>query len=31
VLNKQALRPGVYYVVSKYNTGERKMFRIVKR
>lgn len=31
VLNRQALRPGVYYVVSKYNTGERKMFRIVKR
>ena len=31
VLNKQALRPGVYYVVSKYNTGERKMFRIVKK
>ena len=31
VLNKQALRPGVYYVVSKYSTGERKMFRIVKK
>ena len=31
VLNKHALRPGVYYVVSKYNTGERKMFRIVKK
>ena len=31
VLNKQALRPGVYYVVSKTATGERNIFRFVKK
>ena len=31
MLNKSRLKAGVYYVVSKYNTGERKMFRIVKK
>ena len=31
VLNRHALKPGVYYVVAKTATGERNMFRIVKR
>ncbi len=31
VLNKDALRPGVYYVVTRTATGERNMFRIVKK
>ena len=30
VLDKSRLKAGVYYVVSKFATGERKMFRIVK-
>lgn len=30
VLDKSRLKAGVYYVVSKSATGERKMFRIVK-
>ena len=31
VLDKSRLKAGVYYVVSKYNTGERKMSRFVKK
>lgn len=31
VLNRRALRPGIYYVVARTATGERKMFRIVKK
>ncbi len=31
VLDKSALRPGIYYVVEKTKTGERNMFRIVKK